>query len=384
MRRLIGFLLIVLMLCSCTDNTISPSNSSPEMSSASSYAPSNSSIDLSSVPNQTEIISILQNMTLEEKVGQLFLARCPSKNAVEDIQTHHPGGYILFASDFENQTPDSMKATISSYQAASNIPMLIAVDEEGGSVTRVSMYPAFRAEPFSSPRYLYKKGGLSLIQETEQEKCQLLGSLGINVNAAPVCDITIDPNAFMYKRSLGEGPEITGQFVVSVLQITQENHIGSILKHFPGYGNNTDTHAAVAVDNRSLSQLENNDLIPFSAGIQAGAQAIMISHVYINAIDPNTPATLSPAVHKYLRDTMGFQGVIVTDDLTMKAITDVYGAEESAVLAVLAGNDLLCATDYTQQYDAVLQAVMDGRIPKSILDSAVLRILRWKMQLGLI
>ena len=326
----------------------------------------------------------LSNMSTEEKVGQLFLARCPDIKAVEDIQTYHLGGYILFGRDFENKTPSTVKSTIASYQEASLIPMLIAVDEEGGTVNRVSLYPAFRSAPFSSSRYLYQQGGLASIKENEAEKCLLLNSLGINVNVAPVCDVTTDPNAFMYRRSLGQSPEVTGQFVATVLSEMNAHQIGGILKHFPGYGNNSDTHTAIAIDNRPLSQLEQVDLVPFSAGISFGCDAIMVSHVYMNAIDSNAPATLSPAVHKYLRENMGFDGVIVTDDLAMKAITDVYGIGESAVLAVLAGNDLLCVTDYDQQYPAVLQAVKDGRISSDTLNNAVLRILRWKQKLGLI
>lgn len=323
-------------------------------------------------------------MTVEEKVGQLFLARCPDINAVEDIQKYHIGGYILFARDFENETPDSVRAAIASYQAASTTPMLIAVDEEGGSVTRISRYKAFRDTKFSSPRSLYNKGGLDLIRQTEAEKSQLLASLGVNVNVGPVCDVTTDPAAFMYSRSLGQSPQITGEFVSAVLGIMEEHRIGGILKHFPGYGNNTDTHVGIAVDNRSLQELEGADLVPFAAGIQAGCDAIMVSHVYITALDSQLPATLSPAVHHYLRENMGFDGVIVTDDLVMDAITKTYGAGEAAVLAVLAGNDLLCSTEYAVQYDAVLQAVKSGRIPMEQLNASVLRLLRWKTEIGLI
>lgn len=327
---------------------------------------------------------LLSEMSLEARVGQLFIARCPEKNAVEAIQKYHLGGFVLFGRDFKDETPDSVSKAIASYQSASEIPMLIAVDEEGGTVNRVSKYPAFRESPFSSPRLLYTLGGLFLIEQTEIEKCQLLGSLGINVNLSPVCDITTDPDAFMYNRSLGQSPEITGEFVKTVVGIMENNHIGSVLKHFPGYGNNTDTHTGIAVDNRSVSELESVDLVPFAAGIKAGCDAILVSHVYINAIDPDTPATLSPAVHTYLRETMGFEGVIVTDDLAMEAITDVYGVGESAVLAVLAGNDLLCVTDYAEQYAAVLQAVKDGRISEEMVNQAVLQVLRWKLELGLL
>ncbi len=323
-------------------------------------------------------------LPLEEKVGQLFLAGCPGENAAEDVANYHLGGYILFARDFENGTPESVNATIASYQAAAKIPLLMAVDEEGGWVCRVSSYPQYRESRFPSPRTLFDRGGLELIYETETQKCQLLCSLGINVNAAPVCDITTDPNAFMYSRSLGQDPETTGTFVAGVCDVMQQNGIGGILKHFPGYGNNTDTHVGIAMDNRTLEELESADLVPFAMGIQGGAGAIMVSHTFINAIDPDYPASLSPLVNTYLRKEMGFRGVVVTDDLAMGAITQLYGAGEAAVLAVLAGNDILCTWNYQEQYPAVLEAVNSGRISQEQLNVAVTRILQWKYDIGLL
>lgn len=330
------------------------------------------------------LTAYIKSMTLEERVGQIFLARCPEEDAVDAVRNYHLGGYVLFAKDFKNQTVSSVTQTIAQYQAAAKIPMLIAVDEEGGSVTRVSRYPAFRDTPFLSPRQLYEQGGMDAIRQSEIEKSQLLSSLGINVNLAPVCDITTNPDAFMYPRSLGESPEVTGQFVQMMLETQRKNGIGGVLKHFPGYGDNTDTHVAIAIDNRSLEELESRDLVPFRMGITGGAGAIMVSHTFINALDTEYPATLSPAVHRYIRQNMGFDGVLVTDDLVMQAITDLYGAEEAAVMAVLAGNDLLCSTEFQIQYEAVLQAVRDGRISQEIIDAAVRRILTWKIQMGLL
>lgn len=328
--------------------------------------------------------ALLDSMTVEEKVGQLFLARCPGASALEDIETYHLGGYILFGQDTAGQTHESLSATIESFQAASPIPLLIAVDEEGGTVCRISSQPAFRASRFPSPRDAYASGGMEQVLSVETEKAALLHSLGINVNMAPVCDIATDIGAFMYQRSLGEDAATTSRFVSSAVTIMKNQGIGSVLKHFPGYGNNSDTHTGIVRDERSLSELENVDLLPFSAGISAGCDAILISHTIVTALDENAPASLSPAAHTYLRETMGFDGVIVTDDLVMQAITDTYGAEEAAVLAVLAGNDLLCSTEYTVQYPAVLDAVRSGRISMAQLDASVMRILQWKRNLSLI
>ena len=276
-----------------------------------------------------------------------------------------------------------MAQKVLSYQEAANIPLLIGVDEEGGTVTRVSNHRAFRAQPFSSPRQLYSQGGMELVLKTEAEKAQLLNSLGINVNLAPVCDISTRSGAFLYSRSLGQSPEVTGEFAAGTIKTMAKWGVGAVMKHFPGYGDNGDTHTGTSVDRRGLEELETADLQPFFAGIEAGGGAILVGHTIVQAMDSEKPASLSPAVHRYLRLAMNFDGVIITDDLSMEAITQRYGAEEAAVLAVLAGNDLLCSTEYEIQYEAVLEACRQGRIPSALLEEAVYRVLLWKQSLGL-
>lgn len=327
---------------------------------------------------------LLSQMSLEELVGQLFLARCPEGTELADIAAYHLGGFVLFARDFYDETPDSVTEKIESYQQASKLPMLIAVDEEGGKVTRVSSYKAFRSQPFPAPRTLYAQAGIEGLLFAEREKAALLTSLGINVNLAPVCDLSNDPDDFIYPRSLGLDPEATGQVVSQMVATMDSYSLGSVLKHFPGYGGNADTHIGIAVDRRPLEALESADLVPFQIAIDKGCQAIMVSHNIVTAMDAELPASLSPAVHRYLREEMGFSGVVITDDLVMDAISDVYGVGEAAVMAVNAGNDLLCSTEYAAQYAAVLDAVKSGKITMERLQNAVRRILGWKHSLGLL
>ena len=372
-------LLCMLLLCGCSP-TQEPV---PETSQVETTAATVAAVPPETAPPDP-IRLLLNDMSLEQRVGQLFLARCDDNYALEHIETYHLGGFVLFGRDFTGETPDTFREKLAAYQAAAKLPLLIAVDEEGGTVTRVSANPAFRTKKFPSPRYLYENGSMESVLVCEKEKCLLLSSLGINVNLAPVCDITTDPSAFLYDRSLGQSPEITAEYVRDTVREMNSNKIGSCLKHFPGYGNNADTHTGIAIDSRSLSDLEGCDLIPFAAGIEAGADAILVSHTIVEALDPENPASLSPAVHDYLRNTMGFEGVIVTDDLVMQAITDAYDPEEAAILAVLAGNDLLCSSEYQVQYPAVLEAVQSGRISMEQLDASVMRILQWKKELGLI
>ncbi len=326
---------------------------------------------------------ILEAMTLEEKVGQLFLARCRKETALDDIRQYQLGGLVLFGRDFDDETLGSMQKKLKAYRAAGNIPLLLAVDEEGGTVVRISSHPTFRGEPFPSPRQAFQSGGLELALSLESEKAYLLHTLGLNVNLAPVCDIATDPGSFLYSRSLGADPITTGQYVSGTLERMAEYGVGGVMKHFPGYGENGDTHVSSILDSRSLEELEGKDLIPFRAGIQTGLGAILVSHNRIAALDADAPASLSPAVIGYLRDTLGYDRVVITDDLSMGALED-YTPEEAAVLAVKAGADLLCSTDFESQLSAVLEAARSGEISQDRVDEAVYRVLSWKAQLGLI
>lgn len=327
---------------------------------------------------------LMDTMTVEEKAGQMFFVRCRKDTAIEDLGRYHLGGYILFAADVEGNTKESLKSTIQGYQDASKIGLLIGVDEEGGSVIRVSKYPEFRAAPFRSPQSLYKEGGFELISDDTREKAELLKSLGFNVNLAPVCDVSTDPSDYIYKRTFGKGAEETAEYVKTVVGAMNGNKIGCALKHFPGYGSNADTHKGIAVDDRSYDSFATSDFIPFQAGIEAGAGSVLVSHNIVNCMDETLPASLSPAVHDILRNDLGFDGIIMTDDLMMDAIKEYIGDETSAVLAIHAGNDLILATDFDIQIPAVLAAVESGEITEERIDESVLKILVWKLRLGII
>lgn len=338
-------------------------------------------VPTASAPNTAE--GLLKTLSLEEKVAQMFIVRCPQKDAANTIAQYQFGGYILFARDFKNKTKAQATADIKSYQKAAKVPLLIAVDEEGGKVNRVSLYKAFRDTPFLSPQELYAEGGLPRVKEDTVEKCALLRSLGINLNLAPVCDVSTNPDDYIYSRTFGQDAPQTAEYIKTVVSTMRANKMGSALKHFPGYGNNVDTHTGIAIDNRPLSKFRESDFLPFKSGINAGAGVVLVSHNIVTAIDPNRPASLSSAAHRILRNELGFQGLIMTDDLSMGAIRDYTGGEEAAVMAVQAGNDLICCTDYKTQYAAVLKAVRDGRISEARINESALRILRYKFSAGL-
>lgn len=368
--------------------TIIPSEISPTIgpSATPSILPTVTSIPSNSGSEDYNKVAkeLLQSMTLEEKVGQIFFVRCPSQQATDQAKKYHLGGYLLFASDFKDKTKKEIINTIQSYQKASKITMLIGVDEEGGTVNRVSMFPAFRKVPFLSPQQLYQSGGYELITSDTIEKAKLLLSLGINVNLAPVCDISTNSNDFIYKRSFGKDAKETSKYVKTVVTTMNSQGIGSVLKHFPGYGNNGDTHTGGVIDTRSYQNFVEHDFLPFQAGIDAGAGCILVSHNIVNSMDKNYPASLSSAVHNILRETLGFQGVIMTDDLSMDAIKLYANEDAAAILAVNAGNDLLIASDYNVQIPAVIKAVKDHTITEKRLDDAVTKVLLWKFSLGIL
>lgn len=323
-------------------------------------------------------------MTLEEKVGQLFFVRVPAEEAAQAVAQYHFGGYILFGRDFQDKTREQVRADIQSYQDSAKVPLLLGVDEEGGTVVRASANPDICDEPYWSPRRLYEAGGLDLALSVERDKIRTLQGLGLNVNFAPVCDITQQEGAFLYDRSLGQDARTTAGYVGKVVSLYGEEGMGCVLKHFPGYGNNPDTHTGIAVDERPYEVFQREDFLPFEAGIQAGSGCVLVSHNIVTCRDGEAPASLSPEWHRVLREELGFTGCIITDDLVMDAIQEYCDASSAAVQAVQAGNDLLCCSDYETQYPAVLTAVESGELSEKRIEESALRVLHWKEELGLL
>lgn len=344
-----------------------------------------------------EIEDLLASLTLEQKVGQLFFVRCPDSGATEDVSAYHLGGYVLFGRDFQDAagawlTREQFTAAVQSYQDAAaadtGIPLLIGSDEEGGTVTRASRNPNLFEKPFSSPQKLAAQATEhgSIFSEDAWEKSSALLALGINVNLAPVADVSTDPADFIYDRALGQDAAATADYVAQVVTAMRESGIGSVLKHFPGYGSNADTHTGIALDQRSLETFRQSDFLPFAAGIEAGAgtTAVLVSHNIMAAVDPDLPASLSPAVHDLLREELGFTGVAMTDDLAMDAVAAYAQDGAVAVMALEAGNDLIITTDYRTQIPKVLEAVENGTLSMDTIDTACRRVLTWKQALGLL
>ena len=341
---------------------------------------------------EARLDDILKSLTLEEKVGQLFFLRCPASNAAETVAQYHLGGILLFTRDYKNAgenwlTRDAFTDKLAALQAAATsdtgVPLFIGSDEEGGTVTRASRNPNLFSAKFPSPQELFKAGGMTgLLTDTLQYN-DSLRALGINVNFAPVCDVTSGPGQFMYDRSFGYDAKSTADYIAQVVDAMNTAGIGATLKHFPGYGDNVDTHTGIAVDERPYEQLEQADFLPFVAGIEAGAPFVMVNHNIVNCMDDTYPASLSPAVHGVLRDALGFTGVILTDDLDMDAVKAYADDGSIGVLALAAGNDMLVCSDLNQ-IAAICAAVEGGTLNESVIDDACRRILTVKQNFGLL
>lgn len=391
-RTLIA-LLLILLLTGCGGEMIPPPPEEPETPPIETAPPEPEE----KTPEELEdeaMMTFLENMTLEEKAGQVFFVRVPAENALEDLATYHLGGYLLFGRDTQDKTANDLIQTIAAWQSQAlmyggGIPLLIGVDEEGGSVVRVSSNPHLRSKKFSSPRKLWEEGGTDAVVQETTEKSLLLRALGFNVNLNPVADVSTDPGDFIYDRTTGLDADHAVEYTRFVVAMQSQHGLGSVLKHFPGYGNNQDTHTGVAVDDRPMETFLEQDFLPFQVGIAAGEvfpprPAVLVSHNIVNCMDPDLPASLSPEVHRILREDLGFDGVAMTDDLAMEAVSAYAADGNVAVLSLQAGNDLVVTTDYRTQIPRVIQAVKDGVLAEDVLDAACLRVLRWKLELGLL
>lgn len=333
------------------------------------------------------VADIVNSMSVEQKVGELFMLKSNGASGINNtISKTKAGSVVLFAKDFNGKTKAQVKSMIKKMQSSSDGKMLIAVDEEGGTVVRVSSNSNLRSSKFKSPQALYAEGGFDLIKSDTVEKCNLLKSLGINMNFAPVADVCTDKSGFMFKRAFGKDAEATAEYVSVVVKTMNQRGVASCVKHFPGYGNSAaDTHKGLDVNKKSLQELNKSDLVPFRNAIKSNVDSIMLTHTIINAIDSKRPASLSPKVINMIRDDMNFNGLIVSDGLDMGAIVEYCGDSGSVcVMAVNAGVDLLCTPKSpVSDYNAVLAAVNSGEIPMSRIDEAVTRIIKLKMKLGL-
>jgi beta-N-acetylhexosaminidase len=321
----------------------------------------------------------MKNMSFEDKISQMIFPRFNYKNRTDDIINKKPGGYVLFAYDFEyNATfiQNYMQEIQNLSKSNIGLPLGLSVDEEGGTVVRVSKY--HRSQKFPSPQEIYNKSGNDGIAQIDKEKRDLLRKFFLNVNLAPVADISSNSSDYIYPRTIGRNALESAEYIEKDVEGYVKDNFTCCAKHFPGYGNNIDTHGDIAIDERSYEQFQQEDFLTFEAAIRQQIPMILVSHNIVKCKDDKHPASLSKAWHDILRNELNFTGLILTDDLSMGAIKKYTDNVSEAVLAVNAGNDILLTSDYYMHYNALMEAIKDGSITEAVVNKACRRIIALK------
>ena len=358
--------------------------------------------DSSSGPSSEE--SAIQKMSIREKVGRMFFVRPEAldtsihwneyaelpdykleqvNKTMLAVNKDYPiGGMILYAHNIVDET--QLKKFIEEIRELNGSPLL-AIDEEGGRVARIA-----NNENFDVPKY---ESMAAIAESDDPEEAYkaafTIGSYvkkyGFDIDYAPVADVNTNPdNIVIGPRAFSDDPETAAKFVVSYLNGLESAGVIGTLKHFPGHGDvSTDTHYGYASTDKTWDEMLKCEMIPFKAGIKAGAQMIMTAHIAApNVSGDDLPATLSPVIlQDKLRGELGFDGVIVTDAMDMGAITKQFSNAEAAIKSIQAGVDVvLCSREFTQVFDAVVKAVEKGEIKESRIDESVKRILKLKQK----
>lgn len=330
-----------------------------------------------SLDKRKELSNIVQAMTIEDKAGQLLLVLDSKKLLTDQTMS----GCVLFEDDFANKSRNEVIENIERYQSNAKYPMIIAVDEEGGSVVRVSKY--LRDNRFRLPQDVYKSGGMDSIISDATEKSEYLKEFGINVNLAPVADVATNEDDYIYRRSFGVDADATSNYVRNVVMAMSDIKMGSVLKHFPGYGSAPGSGGTYH-DSRDFNSLKNNDLLPFKAGIEAGANSILVTNNIIDSVDNQNPATLSKDIHDLLREDLKYNGVIMTDDVTDLNNNEFGNDSEIVIKAIKAGNDLIMTSRPQIYFESLITAINNDEICLNELDLSVLRVIAWKDSLDII
>lgn len=339
---------------------------------------------------------IMRGMSLEQELGQLIMVEYLG-NSYQDsglqymISQQHVGGFMYQQSNSNFDAPDNTISTVAAFSQQAmqdaQIPLFIATDQEGGLVNRLYTFHG----DLPSAQAMAESGNPQYVQQQGTQTAQWLLQLGMNTDLAPVVDVhTVDP-PILQTRMFGSDPQTVITYAGAFLQGLQTNGVLGCLKHFPGLGAVTsDPHAGLPVVNSSMSQLEQVDLAPYKAMIQQDNPAmIMATDVLMPAIDPNLPAELSPlAINGVLRSQLGYDGVVITDGLYMRGISDQWSLSQAAVMAIMAGDDIVEGPYTPAQVADVIaaleQAIQQGQLTQGRIDQSVQRILLLKMRYGLL
>ncbi|MGN0132685.1 MAG: glycoside hydrolase family 3 N-terminal domain-containing protein [Lachnospiraceae bacterium] len=355
-------------------------------------------LNLEIIPIEDRVQEILDEMTTEEKVAQLFIVTPETLSGGSNVQgvgdgmknameLYPVGGIIYFAGNMSSydQTKTMLEETAAAAKARMKISPFLAVDEEGGTVARVASNPAMGVENVGNMSEIGATGDVNRAYGAGNVIGNYLHDLGFNLDFAPDADVLTNPeNTVVAKRSFGSDPELVSEMSLAYLEGLQDQQMLGVLKHFPGHGaTKGDTHEGYAYTDKTYEQLTEEDLIPFANGVDADVPIIMVGHISTpNVTGNDLPASLSSQIIEgILREKLGYEGLVVTDALNMGAISSQYGSDKACIMALEAGADmLLMPADFSTAYEGVLSAVEEGRITEERLNESVKRILRVKLQ----
>jgi len=330
---------------------------------------------------------IISNMTIEEKVAGLFIITPEAltgynqvvkagPSTKEALEKYPVGGLIYFSKNLQDEA--QIKEMLSNTISYSKFIPFLAVDEEGGNVSRVANTKNMDVPIYEDMNVFASKAAPEDAYGMGMDIGTYLSDLGFNLDFAPVADVVEGEDSPLFKRSFGSDPATVSAFSSAVVRGLQDTKISACMKHFPGLGSLTeDTHNVLPVINQTAEELNNKEFIPFAAGITAGVDFIMVGHVALpEIVGDNTPASLSKMVlTDLLRKQLGFKGVVITDSLQMVSITKDYSSAEAAVAAIEAGADmLLMPKNFEEAYHGILEAVQNGTITEARLDESLHRI----------
>ena len=348
-------------------------------------------------PLKPKLNRILSQMTLKEKVGQLFIVDLARLNKHKPVTALTPeiktklhrynfGGIILFSNNLQNRK--QILSLIRDLRNAQKLPLFLCIDEEGGRVSRLEQTAALGLKKLPNAEIIGQREDSEYAYRIGETLARQLQQFGFNVDFAPVVDINTNPeNTVIGARAFGNTPEEVSEMATAVIRGLQDNRIMACAKHFPGHGDtSTDTHHALAFIRHRLPRLRQEEFIPFKAAISSGVMSIMLAHIVAPEITGNNlPATMSKTiVTDILRTELAFKGLIITDALMMKAITDNYTTADVCLQAITAGVDLLLMPDnIAEGYNAVLQRARTDRNFAARVEESASRIIAAKIQLNL-
>lgn len=333
----------------------------------------------------------IDGLTLEEKIGQMVIIGLEGTKADQDainmITKNKIGGFILYKDNMNNA--DQILSLLNALKAnneTNKVPLWLSVDQEGGKVNRLPK--AFLAMP--TAKSIGAADNESYTQAIGQATGLALKSLGFNMDFAPVLDIDSNPNnPVIGNRSFGSNADTVTRHGIATMKGLRSNHIAAVVKHFPGHGDTSvDSHLELPVVDKSLSELEKFELLPFKAAVAQNADAVMVAHLLIPSLDDANPASLSKRIiTDLLRDELGYDGVVMTDDMTMGGIVNHNDIGEAAVRSVLAGTDIVLVGHDNDMQIKVLKALKasaaEGRLSEEMIDKRVHRILSLKAKYAL-